>query len=77
MDEKVKKIVWFPTDKEKRKIEGICDKCIDLMEDLPVEQKAFTLQTLIESFQDVSGINVAMMVVTKFKERDLNERSKK
>jgi len=54
---------WNPTKKEKKKIESICSKCIGLMGDLPIEQSAFALRCLVDSFNDISGIKIKDVII--------------
>lgn len=59
MDEEIKAIFWLPTEKEKELVSELCDKCIDILKPLKrVEQKAFALKQLCDSFYDVSGIKI-------------------
>ena len=59
MDEDIKAIIWFPTDKEKELVSELCNKCIDVLSPLKrIEQKAFALKQLCDSFYDVSGIKI-------------------
>ena len=58
-------IWWFPNEEEKEKVEELCNKCIDILSELPkVEQKAFALLQLIKSFEDTSGIKFDAIIST-------------
>ena len=54
---------WFPSEEEKEKVKELCNKCIDVLSELPkVERKAFALLQLVKSFEDASGIKFDAIV---------------
>ena len=65
MDEENKIILWFPSEKEREKVIGLCNKCIDVLSELPrIEQKAFALAQLVSSFEEMSGIKFEAIIST-------------
>ena len=68
-----KELWWFPTEQEKKKVDELCNKCIDVLSELPtIEQKAFALSQLVSAFEDVSGIKFEAIVQT-YKEKEVGK----
>ncbi len=55
-------IIYIPTDLDKQIISGLCNEIIDILSPLSVPQKAFALNQLLYSFEDVSGIKVTAII---------------
>jgi len=64
MDDEIKSIVYYPSDKDKIIISALCSEIIDLLEPLRLEQKAFALSQLVNSFEDFSGIKLDSIIYT-------------
>ena len=71
MDDEVHTLIYLPSDADKDIISGLCSHIIDILEPLSIVQKAFALNQLLYSFEDVSGIK-AMAIIDKdaFGEKD-------
>ena len=53
---------YRPSEKEKKKLEKIADRVVDVLSGITVTQKAFVLMMLVQSFQETSGIDIAAML---------------
>ena len=53
-----KAMVYIPTLEEKKKAREICYQIIDILKPYPLEFRAFVLQMLIESFDDIYHIDL-------------------
>lgn len=62
MNEKIDTLIHFPTDVDKAVISSLCNEIIDILEPLSVPQKAFALNQLLYSFEDVSGIKATAII---------------
>ena len=51
-------LIYMPTKEEKEKIDFVCRKIADDLFCLNVEQKAFALAALVNSFQDITHYNL-------------------
>lgn len=56
------KVIYIPTETDKAIISGLCNQIIDLLSPLSIPQKAFALNQLLFSFEDVSGIKATAIV---------------
>lgn len=50
-------VIYVPTEEEIELIEKHCHKIIDVLSPLSLSQKYFALKKLVQSFEDVMGIN--------------------
>ena len=66
-------IVYYPTENDKIIMTAICDEIINLLEPLRLEQKAFALAQLVNSFEDVSRIKMQDVITTYKEGNDTNE----
>jgi len=57
-DEEIKELIYFPTETDKAIISGLCSEIIDILSPLSIPQKAFALQQLVASFEDVANIKL-------------------
>jgi hypothetical protein len=62
MEDEIKTLIYLPSDEDKAIINGLCSHIIDILEPLSIPQKAFALHSLIESFEDVSGIKATAII---------------
>lgn len=62
MSEEINTLIYLPSDADKAIINGLCSNIIDLLEPLSISQKAFALNQLIYSFEDVSGIKATAII---------------
>ena len=51
-------LVYVPSDEDKKKAELACHAIIKSLEGEPVEFKAYVIQILLESFEEVHGLNI-------------------
>lgn len=50
----IKELINFkPTDLQKAKVDHICRQVINYMSGLTIQEKALTLKTLVDAFEDV------------------------
>jgi len=52
---------YMPSEEEKKKIQECCFKCIDVMHDLDMQQKACCLGMLMDGFEQVTGKKIGMI----------------
>ncbi len=62
MSEEINTLIYLPSDTDKAIITGLCSEIIDILGPLNIPQKAFALHSLIESFEDVSGIKATAII---------------
>jgi hypothetical protein len=62
MDEEIDTLIYLPSDADKSIINGLCSHIIDILEPLSIPQKAFALNQLLYSFEDVSGIKATAIM---------------
>lgn len=62
-DEEIDEIIYVPTEADKAVINGLCTEVIDILSPLSVPQKAFALQSLISSFEDVANIKLTAIKI--------------
>jgi hypothetical protein len=55
-------IIYIPNDKIKAIVSSLCNEIIDILSPLSVPQKAFALHSLLNSFEDVSGIKATAII---------------
>ena len=53
--------MYIPTEAEKLMLNAVCNKVIDFMSDLSIEQKAFALNNLIDAYEDVANIRIIVI----------------
>ena len=52
--EKLRELINFePTELQKEKVNDVCSVVIDCMTNLTVQEKALTLKTLVDAFEEV------------------------
>jgi len=57
-EDKIEELIYFPTETDKAIISGLCNEIIDILSPLSIPQKAFALQQLVASFEDVANIKL-------------------
>lgn len=62
MSEKINTLIYLPSDTDKAIINSLCSEIIDILSPLSIPQKAFALNQLIYSFEDVSGIKATAII---------------
>lgn len=62
MVEEIDTLIYFPTDVDKAVISSLCNEIIDILNPLSVPQKAFALNQLLNSFEDISGIKTTAII---------------
>ncbi len=60
--EEINTLLYFPSEKDKIIISSLCNHIIDILEPLSIAQKAFALNQLLYSFEDVTGIKVSAII---------------
>ena len=71
-DNKIEELIYFPTATDKAIINGLCSEIIDILSPLSIPQKAFALQQLVASFEDVANIKLTAI---KMEEEGVNKKS--
>jgi len=57
-NKEIEELIYFPTETDKAVISGLCNEIIDILSPLSIPQKAFALQQLVASFEDVTNIKL-------------------
>ncbi|MHA1225323.1 MAG: hypothetical protein ACTSPV_01105 [Candidatus Hodarchaeales archaeon] len=57
-EEEFKELIYIPTEADKLIMSSLCNEIIDILSPLSIPQKAFVLQQLIASFEDVANIKL-------------------
>lgn len=60
--EDIDELVFVPTEKDKERINKLCNKVIDLLDGLTTAEKAFALTILIDSFEKSYGIKMTAIL---------------
>ena len=57
--EGTRKVIFIPTMDQKKDMNKRCSKAIDCFTGLQMEEKAFALKMLLDSFEDLTGIKIS------------------
>lgn len=65
MGVKMSEYEYYPSKERKEIIDKKCNDCISALGGLDINEKAFALMVLVDSFQKVSGMNLIAIMSSK------------